>query len=98
MAIIGIFKPLQHAADVQSWIKALINDKNEIFPAASAASKACDFTLDKNRSVETLQKRVHLEPQSQNQDSPAPARSNRQAYHNSSVAIGVVSHALKLAG
>lgn len=45
--------PSQHAAYVQSWIKALKNDKNEIFRAASAASKACDFILDKNRFVET---------------------------------------------
>jgi antirestriction protein ArdC len=45
--------PSQHAAYVQSWIEALKNDKNEIFRAASAASKACDFILDKNRSVET---------------------------------------------
>jgi antirestriction protein ArdC len=45
--------PSQHAAYVQSWIKALKNDKNEIFRAASAASKACDFILGKERSVET---------------------------------------------
>jgi antirestriction protein ArdC len=45
--------PSQHAAYVQSWVKALKNDKNEIFRAASAASKVCGFILDRNRSVET---------------------------------------------
>lgn len=45
--------PSQHAAYVQSWIKALKNDKNEIFRAASAASKACDYILGKDRAIET---------------------------------------------
>jgi putative DNA primase/helicase len=45
--------PSQHAAYVQMWITALENDKNEIFRAASSASKACYYILDKNRSVET---------------------------------------------
>jgi len=31
----------------------LKNDKNEVFRAASDASKICDFILDKNRSRET---------------------------------------------
>ena len=44
--------PSQHAAYIQSWIKALKNDKNEIFRAASAASKACDYVLGKQRNVE----------------------------------------------
>jgi antirestriction protein ArdC len=37
--------PFQHAAYVHSWIKALKNDKNEIFRAAADASRACDFLL-----------------------------------------------------
>jgi antirestriction protein ArdC len=41
--------PSQHAAYVQSWIKALKNDKNEIFKAAADASKACDFLLQRER-------------------------------------------------
>lgn len=45
------YNPEHTAAYVQSWIKALKNDKNEIFRAASAASKACDYILDKNRAV-----------------------------------------------
>ena len=47
--------PSQHAAYVQSWIKALKNDKNEIFRAASAASKACDFVLGKDRAIDSPQ-------------------------------------------
>jgi antirestriction protein ArdC len=41
--------PSQHAAYVQSWIKALKDDKNEIFRAASDASKACDYLLERER-------------------------------------------------
>jgi antirestriction protein ArdC len=44
--------PSQHAAYLASWIKALKNDKNEIFRAASAASKACDFVLQNQREAE----------------------------------------------
>jgi antirestriction protein ArdC len=47
--------PSQHAAYVQSWVKALKNDKNEIFRAASAASKACDYILGKDRAVDSPQ-------------------------------------------
>lgn len=45
--------PEQHAAYVASWLEALKKDKNEIFRAASAASKACDYILSKNRELET---------------------------------------------
>jgi antirestriction protein ArdC len=41
--------PSQHAAYVQSWIKALKEDKNEIFRAAADASRACDFLLERER-------------------------------------------------
>lgn len=41
--------PSQHAAYVDSWLKALRKDKNEIFRAASAASKATDYLLDLDR-------------------------------------------------
>lgn len=37
--------PAQHAAYVGSWIKALQEDKNEIFRAARDAHKAADFVL-----------------------------------------------------
>lgn len=37
--------PSQHAAYVSSWLKALKNDKNEIFRAASKASEATDYLL-----------------------------------------------------
>jgi antirestriction protein ArdC len=45
--------PEQHAAYVGSWIKALKEDKNEIFRAAHDASVAADFllTLERDRSV-----------------------------------------------
>lgn len=45
--------PEQHAAYVASWLQALKKDKNEIFRAASAASKATDYVLGINRNVET---------------------------------------------
>ena len=41
--------PEQHAAYVGSWIRALQNDKNEIFRAASAASAATDYVLSRDR-------------------------------------------------
>jgi antirestriction protein ArdC len=43
--------PVNHAAYVGSWIKALKDDKNEIFRAAHDASAAADFvlSLDKER-------------------------------------------------
>lgn len=41
--------PEQHAAYVASWIKALKDDKNEIFRAARDAHKAADFILGLER-------------------------------------------------
>lgn len=38
--------PMNHAAYVGSWIKALKSDKNEIFRAATDASKMTDYLLD----------------------------------------------------
>ena len=48
------YDPAQTAAYVASWIKALKDDKNEIFRAASAASKAADYVLGLNREVALL--------------------------------------------
>jgi hypothetical protein len=45
--------PSQHAAYVASWLEALKKDKNEIFRAASAASKATDYVLNIDRTLET---------------------------------------------
>jgi len=44
----------QNTAYIQSWLKGLKNDKNEIFRAASAASAATDYVLalDKTRTPE----------------------------------------------
>jgi antirestriction protein ArdC len=36
---------LQHASYIESWLKALKNDKRLIFTAASLAQKAADFLL-----------------------------------------------------
>lgn len=44
--------PSQHAAYVGSWIKALKNDKNEIFRAAKDAHNAADFILSLERTKE----------------------------------------------
>lgn len=43
--------PANHAAYVGSWIKALKEDKNEIFRAAHDASAAADFVLNLEREV-----------------------------------------------
>jgi antirestriction protein ArdC len=43
--------PANHAAYVGSWIKALKDDKNEIFRAAHDASKATDFVLGLEREA-----------------------------------------------
>lgn len=45
-------QPDRHAAYVASWIKALKNDKNEIFRAASDAARATDFLLALDRTPE----------------------------------------------
>lgn len=42
-------QPDRHASYVASWIKALRNDKNEIFRAAADATKATDYLLDLER-------------------------------------------------
>jgi antirestriction protein ArdC len=39
------FDPSHHAAYIKSWLRALKKDKNEIFRAASSASKATDYLL-----------------------------------------------------
>ena len=45
--------PAQHAAYIDSWIKTLQSDKNEIFRAAHDASRAADFllALDRDKSL-----------------------------------------------
>lgn len=42
----------QHKAYIQSWIKVLKQDKNEIFRAAAEASKAVDYVLAKEQSLQ----------------------------------------------
>jgi antirestriction protein ArdC len=56
-AELGIpFDPKDQAAYIQSWIKVLKNDKNEVFRAAADASKACDYLHSlENGKVKTPQ-------------------------------------------
>jgi antirestriction protein ArdC len=42
---VGIHNELQHASYIESWLKALRNDKKLIFSASSLAQKACDYLL-----------------------------------------------------
>ena len=55
--------PEQHAAYVGSWIKALQNDKNEIFRAAKDAHKAAGFIvgLDKTKPAEKVAAQLRTE-------------------------------------
>ncbi|BBW75585.1 antirestriction protein [Klebsiella pneumoniae] len=47
MADLGIVGEVQHESYIASWLKALRNDKRFIFKAASAASKAHRYLMDK---------------------------------------------------
>ena len=47
MADLGIEGEVQHESYIASWLKALKNDKRYIFKAASAASKAHRYLMDK---------------------------------------------------
>ncbi|HHT0096948.1 TPA: ArdC family protein [Raoultella planticola] len=47
MADLGIVGEVQHESYIASWLKALKNDKRYIFKAASAASKAHRYLVDK---------------------------------------------------
>lgn len=47
--------PANHAAYVGSWIKALREDKNEIFRAAHEASLATDYVLSLDREVSRME-------------------------------------------
>jgi len=69
-AELGIpYDPKDQAAYIQSWIKVLKNDKNEVFRAAADASKACDYLLqrDKAQDIGTTSHvdRLAEQPQSQ---------------------------------
>lgn len=52
----------QHTAYLQSWAKALKNDKNEIFRAAAEAGKAVDYVLAKEQALQ-----VQVEQQQSNE-------------------------------
>ena len=65
--------PTQHAAYVGSWIKALKEDKNEIFRASHDASAATDFllSLERERSLAEEQLAASQEPTDATGLSPA---------------------------
>jgi antirestriction protein ArdC len=52
--------PDQHTAYIASWLEALKKDKNEIFRAASAAAKATDYVLQRERE-QTAEPGPHAE-------------------------------------
>lgn len=47
--------PSQHTAYIASWLEALKKDKNEIFRAASAAAKATDYVLLRDRTAQVAE-------------------------------------------
>jgi putative DNA primase/helicase len=53
--------PSQHTAYIASWLEALKKDKNEILRAASAASKAVDFMLKRQRRQQQPEPGPHSE-------------------------------------
>jgi antirestriction protein ArdC len=65
--------PAQHAAYVGSWLKALKEDKNEIFRAAHDASAATDFllSLERERSMAEEELAVSQDPSAATGLSPA---------------------------
>jgi antirestriction protein ArdC len=54
--------PAQHAAYVGSWVKALKEDKNEIFRAAHDASAATDFLLSLERERSLAEEELAASP------------------------------------
>jgi antirestriction protein ArdC len=65
--------PLQHAAYVGSWVKALREDKNEIFRAAHDASVATDFVLALDREISRAEAIEAADGAGTELDDPAPA-------------------------
>jgi antirestriction protein ArdC len=67
--------PQQHAAYAGSWIKALKEDKNEIFRAAHDASAATDFllALEREKSIADEDLATHSAPESPEESRSAAA-------------------------
>jgi antirestriction protein ArdC len=63
--------PVQHAAYVGSWVKALREDKNEVFRAAHDASVATDFVLALDREISRAEAIEAADPTGQALDDPA---------------------------
>jgi antirestriction protein ArdC len=50
-AELGIpYDPIDQAGYINNWIQVLKNDKNEVFRAASDASKICDYILQREKA------------------------------------------------
>jgi antirestriction protein ArdC len=61
-AELGIpYDPKDQASYIQSWIKVLKNDKNEVFRAAADASKACDYLHSLEDGKVKAQSATHAE-------------------------------------
>jgi antirestriction protein ArdC len=67
------YDPAQHAAYVGSWVKALREDKNEIFRAAHDASAAADFVLALDREISRAEALEAADPSGQALDDRARA-------------------------
>ncbi len=75
--------PEQHAAYVGSWIKALKQDKNEIFRAAHDASAATEFllSLERDRSIADEELGVGVDSTSSAGVSAAALEQEREEVH-----------------
>lgn len=80
--------PASHASYVGSWIKALSDDKHEIFRAAQDASKAADYVLalERDKSVAELVETAAPEPSSAADQSLPPHEQATRDIENAAVA------------
>ncbi len=76
--------PEQHAAYVGSWVKALKQDKNEIFRAAHDASAATDFllALERDRSIAEEDLAVTNDPEMSASPSAVLGEAAAQLHHD----------------
>jgi antirestriction protein ArdC len=70
--------PAQHAAYVGSWIKALREDKNEIFRAAHDASVAADYVLSLDREISRAEALENVGPAEQDLEDPERANAREE--------------------
>ncbi len=75
-AELGIpYDPKDQASYIQSWIKVLKNDKNEVFRAAADASKVCDYLHSLENGKVKEQSASPFSPSSHAENQPGSARS-----------------------